>query len=354
MKKVFILAYARKNLGDDLFIKMLLEKYSKINFYIKAKESKFLDWLGKYKNLHILIGEDTDEELYKMRVEEYDAYVYIGGSIFMEGGKVYNLSSKFYDFVKRCKEKNIPFCYISSNYGPYQTQEYFDLSRKNFQSCTDICFRDKYSYDLFKDIKSVRYAPDFAFSYNLKEKNKISNSIGISIINLEIRKDLKQFAQNYYDFLIYNIKQYLQQGNTVYLYSFCEYEQDEIIIDKILKEFKNNSNVIGIRYNGDIDKFLDMYSKMEYMICSRFHAMVLSCIARQKIFVLSYSKKIDNVIHDLELNLPISYFDEIDLNTEITKKEFVSIEEEKISNIIENAKKQDKILEKYITEKSQK
>lgn len=27
MKKVFLMAYARKNLGDDIFIKMLLEKY---------------------------------------------------------------------------------------------------------------------------------------------------------------------------------------------------------------------------------------------------------------------------------------------------------------------------------------
>ena len=33
MKKVFLMAYARKNLGDDIFIKMLLEKYPKIDFF---------------------------------------------------------------------------------------------------------------------------------------------------------------------------------------------------------------------------------------------------------------------------------------------------------------------------------
>lgn len=32
MKKVFLMAYARKNLGDDIFIKMLLEKYPEIDF----------------------------------------------------------------------------------------------------------------------------------------------------------------------------------------------------------------------------------------------------------------------------------------------------------------------------------
>ena len=88
MKKVFLMAYARKNLGDDIFIKMLLEKYPQIDFYMKIENEEFLNELSKYNNLKILIGKDTDEELYKMDVEEYDAYVYIGGSIFMEGGQV--------------------------------------------------------------------------------------------------------------------------------------------------------------------------------------------------------------------------------------------------------------------------
>ena len=172
MKKVFIMAYLRKNFGDDLFVKMLLEKYTNLDFYIKYDKHEYLDFFKNYKNLHVLYGKDTDEELYNSDVNEYDAYVYIGGSIFMEGGSSYNLSEKFYDFVKRCKENNKPFCYISCNYGPYQTQEYFDLYRKNFKECTDICFRDLYSYNLFSDIETVRYVPDFAFSYNTPKVEK--------------------------------------------------------------------------------------------------------------------------------------------------------------------------------------
>lgn len=212
MKKVFLMAYARKNLGDDIFIKMLLEKYPKIDFFMRIKEKEFLEGLVKYKNLKILIGEDTDEELYKMNEDEFDAYVYIGGSIFMEGGKVYNLSEKFFDFVNRCKNKNIPFCYISCNYGPYQTKEYFELSKRNFSICSDICFRDKYSYNLFKDIDNVRYAPDFAFNYKIPQNEKIENSIGITVINLDIRHDLKHIAQEYHKFLINNINYYLKKG----------------------------------------------------------------------------------------------------------------------------------------------
>jgi len=37
------------------------------------------------------------------------------------------------------------------------------------------------------------------------------------------------------------------------------------------------------------------------MICSRFHSMILSCLLNQKIYVLSYSNKLNNVIDDLSL-----------------------------------------------------
>lgn len=347
MKKVFIMAYARKNLGDDIFIKMLLEKYKQIDFFMKISDYSFLSSLNN-SNLHILNGNDTDEELAKMKPEEYDAYVYIGGSIFMEGGKVYNLSPKFFDFVKSCKEKNIPFCYISSNYGPYQTKEYLELSRANFDVCTDICFRDRYSYNLFKDIESVRYAPDFAFGYKMPQVSKIQNSIGISVINLEIREELKKYSQEYLDFLINNIKQYVKDGNTVYLYSFCRNEGDEATIDNVLEVFKDNPLVKDIRYDGDVDKFLSIYSRMEYMICSRFHAMILSCVARQKMLVMSYSKKIDNVVNDLELNLPILHFSNIKSDLRIGKEEFASVEEEKILEIINRSREQDRIFEEKI------
>lgn len=339
------MAYARKNLGDDLFIKMLLEKYKNLQFYMKIDDYSFLNILDKYKNMHILKGNDTDEELYKMDVEEYDAYVYVGGSIFMEGGQVYNLSTKFYDFVKRCKKKGIPFCYISANYGPYQTEEYFNLSKKNFTECTDICFRDMYSYNLFKDIKSVRYAPDFAFSYQIEGNNKIRNSIGISVINLDIRKNLKHNTNKYQNMLIANIKKYIQAGHTIYLYSFCKYEGDEVILNKILKEFKNDSRVIGVKYNGDIEKFLNLYSKMEYMICARFHAMILSIISRQKMLIMSYSNKIDNVIKDLDLELPIIHFENLSDDIIMNLDELKSVDEKKVIEIINDSMNQDKVLE---------
>lgn len=345
-KRIFILAYARKNLGDDLFIQMILKKYPKYDFYMKVQDSKFLDKLAENKNLHILIGPDTDEELYNSNPEDYDAYIYVGGSIFMEGGKVYNLSQKFYEFVKSCNEANIPFIYISSNYGPYKTQEYFNLSRENFKVCTDICFRDKYSYNLFKDIENVRYAPDYIFSYDLKLSEKIPNSVGITVINFDIRNELKKISDSYKKWLLNNINYYIKKDCKIYLFSFCKYEGDEDTIDFILNNTSYADKIIDIRYRGDIGQFLNNYNKMEYMICARFHAMVLSCLSNQKMYITSYSNKINNVISDLKLDIPVLNFQNLKEKELLKLENFKSVDKLKLEKIKEDSKKQEeKMLE---------
>ena len=346
MKKIFIMAYARKNLGDDIFIKMLLDRYSKSDFYMKVNDYNFLSWLDKYSNLHVIDGNDTDDEIFNTDVNEYDAFIYIGGSIFMEGGKVYNLSEKFLDFICRCKANNKSFCYVSCNYGPYETKEYFELSKKAFKTCTDICFRDKYSYNLFKNIEQVRYAPDFAFTYPILSNSKIENSIGITVIDPGIRNDIKEIEKDYIYMLINNIKKYINQGKKVYLYSFCKYEGDERIIDILINKFKNN--VVDVRYDGNINEFLNLYSKMEYMVCSRFHAMILSSIANQKMYIMSYSKKINNVVNDLGLNLLIINFSEINDKLDMNIENFMGVDKDKISKIIDKAHMQEDVIKKFV------
>ena len=184
----------------------------------------------------------------------------------------------------------------------------------------------------------------------MPELPKIPNSIGISLINLDIREDLKKYSKEYLEFLKNNIIQYIKTGNTVYLYSFCKHEGDESTIDHVLEAFKDNPLVKDIRYDGDVDEFLSIYSKMEYMLCARFHAMILSCVARQKMLVMSYSKKIDNVVNDLELDLPILHFSDIKNDLRIGKEKFASVEEEKLLEIINCSKEQDRVFERKIRE----
>ena len=97
-----------------------------------------------------------------------------------------------------------------------------------------------------------------------------------------------------------------------------------------------------------IDEFLKQYNSMEYMICARFHAMILSSIAMQKIYVMSYSKKIDRVAKDLDLALPILHINELQNSYELSLEDFKSVDNEKIQKISKDAEKQDEAIRKYI------
>ena len=334
MKKIFILAYARRNLGDDLFIEMLLKRYPKVSFYINVENPEHAILFKKFPNITVI--SEKERNLTKQNADEYDGYIYVGGSIFMEGGVVYNITDEFLDFLKECKQKNIPFCYVSSNFGPAYTQAYIDLAKNVYENCKDICFRDKYSYNLFKDIPTIRYAPDLLFSYDIGKCEKEKNTIGISVIDLEIRENFKNREKEYIDFLTSNIINYINEGNKVYLFSFCRQEGDEKAIDKIVANIKDEKyidNIYVVNYDGDIEKFLEVYKKMEYMLCQRFHSLILSYICKQKFYVISYSKKIDNIIDELNLCDEYVKLDQINSNKSIDLKEFFEVETNKLEII---------------------
>lgn len=339
-KKVFILAYTRQNLGDDLFIYMLLNKYPNVQFYINIEKKEHAKLFENFKN--ITIYQSVGRKLTKENANEYDAYIYIGGSIFMEGiGSNYTISEELLEFMKECKKENIPFHYVSSNFGPYYTEEYLNLSKEVFKNCSSICFRDKYSAELFKGLDTVHYAPDLVFSFLPEKIEKKTNSVGISIIDLSIRPKLKKHIENYYEMLANNIKNYIKQNKIITLFSFCTHEGDERAIEELIKRFPNNlkEKINIVKYKSDIKSFLKEYAKMEYMICSRFHGMILSVIMNQKCKILSYSNKIDNVINDLELfeKNEILHIDDIVGNTNILLETFEEVNEIKVEKIRKKA-----------------
>lgn len=350
-KKVFIFAYARINVGDDLFIVTLLEKYKDVNFYIEVKRLEYAKAFEAYENITII---EKDQENFDNRIpEDYDGYIYVGGSIFMEGGKVYNLDEGCNYFMKQCHKKSIPFFYVSSNYGPYKTQKYFDLSRDTFKNCTDICFRDKYSYELFKDIPTVRYAPDLIFDIKVDNCDVTKDTIGISVIDMSIRNNLIQYESKYTNCMINNIIEYVKHGKDVYLFSFCKEENDEKAIENIIKQIpiQYKEKVHKVYYNGNIKEYIKKYKSMEYMICCRFHAMILSVACRQKMYILSYSRKINNVVRDLSLVQKYMNIEDLEKNTVIDLKDFTAIDKNKLYEIKSIAKRQLEKIEEWITKK---
>ena len=76
------------------------------------------------------------------------------------------------------------------------------------------------------------------------------------------------------------------------------------------------------------------------MICCRFHAKIISVALGQKMYILSYSKKIDNVIQDLSLTEKYTNIEDLGENTYINLSDFREVDKEKISEIKKKSKNQ--------------
>lgn len=71
-------------------------------------------------------------------------------------------------------EKAKEYYVLGSNFGPYNNKEYYNYYKNVFEKANDVCFSDKNSYEKFKDLKNVRWAPDIVFTLdtsNISIKN---------------------------------------------------------------------------------------------------------------------------------------------------------------------------------------
>ena len=162
--KIYMKAYLSHNLGDDLFVKTLVDRYKNHKFYAISNGFKY----NKYDNLKVYSNKFICKIIRKLKLESYlanmcDITVTIGGSMYMERTEK--------DKQRKFQIGNNKHYILGCNFGPYKTQEYFDNVKKVFENAEDVCFREKYSYELFKDLKNVRYEPDILFSLDTSNIN---------------------------------------------------------------------------------------------------------------------------------------------------------------------------------------
>ncbi|MEC6747644.1 polysaccharide pyruvyl transferase family protein [Marinilactibacillus sp. XAAS-LB27] len=327
--------YLEKNIGDDLFLETILARYPKHNFFIFCQldytfmEKKYNNLkvirINKYYN-YILSNTNKKNLLFKrfMKRKNIHALVCLGGSIFSEfpgWEKSYQQRKDLWSFTKKQNKK---LFVLGSNFGSYKSKEFYELYHNLFGIVDDVCFRDSASYQLFKQLDNVRKEADIVLDLSINKYNGIvENSVGLSVIDLEERKNLKQFQTNYINQLSKTIDRFIEEGKQIYLFSFCEREGDELGTDKVLSKVKDKKNIVVVNYRGNIDEFLGVFSKVESMIATRFHSIILSLMYGKKIFALNYSKKSENLIKDYDLNIETLNIESIDdLNYDDIEKSF--------------------------------
>lgn len=362
-KNMLINAYAATNLGDDLFVKILCERYPETKFMIPSR-LEHTRGLKKIENLKVIptipyVDGILSRLNSSFRLNRYinwklakknDGLVYIGGSIFMEkpgweqDTKILNQQLDSFDGS---------YYFLGCNFGPYSDENYVNEYKKIFNKVSDVCFRDEFSYDLFKDNSNVRMAPDIVFTLDneIIDENKRRKEVIISLIDLNGRDELSHYQDSYKKKIIEISKELINKGFKIILMSFCEKEGDQRIIEEVLAGFslEENNHVSQYNYQGDLDEALDRLKNASYIIATRFHAMILGWKFQIPVYPLIYSAKTYNVIKDTQFKGPFSWIKDIkDIDVKTILDQFMSSEPHNIKGISKEAELQFKELDKYL------
>lgn len=310
MKKVTILAYSVSNLGDDLFVKILCNRYPHVQFTLLSSR-KYGYAFASIPNLNVVFSIPKVDGIFrrlklrftmqnlmtKRLCQQADAVVSIGGSIFMQGR---NWQAQADDFLEYCNSSS-KFYILGSNFGPYKDEIFKRTYSSIFNLVEDVCFRDQYSYKIFSDHENVRYAPDIVFTHKHKLKQCDSKTIIISLIDLSNREQLEKYAKEYYAKMAAITKGLIDRGYHVCLFSFCTFEGDMRAIDHVLssvgESYRDQLSIY--EYAGNLEEAIEVLSDSTAIIATRFHAMILGFTMNKVVLPLIYSNKSENVLADI-------------------------------------------------------
>lgn len=359
MKKILIKAYINGNLGDDLFIIILAKRYPNTKFELLGSNKYKRNFIG-LKNVNYISNNFCVKILKRLFLLfprslslRYSGVIEIGGSIFQQITKSNSVSKR-----RVILAKNLPYYILGSNFGPYNNEAFLYNYRTFFKKVNGIVFRDEESYSLFDKYGNVMLAPDLVLSLNTSMKHvKINNrKVIICPINLDSKRfgnnDLKLETKDYERRLANIITKFQKKGFSVEMLSFCDGEQDDTAIIRILNQLSDDerSDVIFKR-NVGLNYKLKTFETAEYVVGSRFHSMILSWKFQKKSLIISYNKKIDNTVKYL---FPEQYYmsvTEFNNKDDFDLKKFIKIPLDVLRNIESESEKQFYYVDKFLDRK---
>lgn len=362
MKRMLINAYTKLNLGDDLFVKLLCERYPDTRFVLPAS-GEYKKCLGSLPNLTIYPIEsiwvkgarkilrrvrniEVQKVLMHRLARRCDGVVQIGGSVFMQG----QWWKRDLDWKYDVFDSKRPYFVLGANFGPYEDEEFYLKHRELFSTYTDICFRDRYSYELFKDLGNVRLAPDIVFQHRKPQTGGSMKRVVISVIKPSERESLRDYDELYYRKIKDIAVAFVDQGYEVSLMSFCEYEGDEEAVRAILSLVppSHSAGVSKYFYRTNLEEAVQLLASSDMIVATRFHAMILGWVFDKPVFPIAYSDKTTNVMNDANFQGAYARLKDLDSLEPETVVRSLETNQLNVSVLARQAEKHFDELDKYL------
>ena len=298
----YLKMYLNNNLGDDLFAKIISEKYPNTKFVVVS----YMNEKSKFNNIKVITGSIfrafnkilkviTNKKITIERIlaKKCKIALVLGGSMFIEG------KSDNYKELEFSKKYYI----IGTNFGPYETEVYVEKCKQLFKKSEYVCFRDTNSYKMFENLKdsNITVAPDIVFTLDTdKVKTTNRKRAIISVIDCK-RKIGEEYEKGYDEKIIELSKFIIEKGYEVLFMSFCKKENDELAIERILNkiDMETKEKINTYYYRGNVKEALNVLGDSSIIVGSRFHANILGLTLNKTIIPVIYSEKTANMLSDI-------------------------------------------------------
>lgn len=310
--RIFVSFYDRANLGDDLLLRALIDRYPGVDFdYLElgagtqafAHASHAHAWSvvryadGVLRRLRVPLRLAARARRWLINRSRFA--VRIGGSLYMERG-AWRLDADLDADLLRSRDGAL---FINGNFGPWQTPEFLERYTDIFSRAVDVTVRDRASLAQLAGIAGVRLAPDLIFATPRPALADGRDGVVISVIDLSQRESLAEHREAYEAQLAGLADELVAAGEHVTLMSFCAYEGDEAAAGRVLDLVAPQARPL-VRthfYRGDVDAALGLIAGARAVLATRFHAMVLGLTFGCRVCTISYSDKTAQVLDDLGL-----------------------------------------------------
>lgn len=355
--KTLVRAYLSKNFGDDLFIYILCNRYKEHKFYmIGNKDCKYVETLSE--NAYLISTDSVlakflnkiyklcqkikrDSVCYYRDIAVLNMYSLFFKNNILISGSFYAQKKMWNGMIDALWYDSRPYI-LGCNFGPYTDEKFYIENKEQLKKAKQISWRDKYSYELFKDIENSTYAPDVVFNLDISNYEIVDDDYYIiSVIDVDKEEDwtLQSVKLKYYNLIRRMMSLLQQESKKVVLFSFCENEGDTRAINEILEDYQEKNEIEVFEYEKEgIERSLQLISRCSGIVASRYHAAILGFLFRKKVLPICYSDKLCNVLKDF------NYLGEIiDLRSlneelqEIQKVKLGKLNDDILNKIIEEA-----------------
>ena len=314
--KIILFACVEKNIGDDLFIYTVCNRYKDTQFLItnsaeygdlkkidNLRFSKLLNYWDRFSdntcNSNVKnIFKKFILTFLKLLIGRNNTSIYIVGNAFKNMN--YTGKKQTYWLKSRLKlSKN--FYLLSTNFGPYNDDRWKQDCGELFNNMTDVCFRDKYSSYLFKDLKNVRYAPDAVLSMNVSCNSCEKNTVIISMIDcaLEIRGEKINKIHEIYEKRLAEITDMFAKKGLAIVLLTSNNDQDFPAAKRIFDQSNYKDQIQIFKYQGNFLDVFSLYQNAKYCIATRLHTIILAWKFQIPVIPIIYDINFEDLTIDL-------------------------------------------------------